>query len=83
MKTHVHVEPRDNIIKFCGYYVQWWSTVRNFSFRTMVDVECNLLDLGQRATPRFRIINVVGMCGLYMSLGGGDIMLAKLDMAQD
>ncbi len=57
--------------------------MRNFSVQTMVDVECNLLDLGQQATPRFHIVNVVGMCGLYMYLGGGDIMLAKLDMAQD
>jgi hypothetical protein len=45
--------------------------MRNFSVRTMVDVECNLLDLGQRAMPRFHVVNVVGMCGLYMYLGGG------------
>jgi hypothetical protein len=37
----------------------------------MVDVECNLLDLGQRAMPGFFIDNDVGMCGLYMYLGGG------------
>jgi hypothetical protein len=50
----------------------------------MVDLECNLLDLGQQATPQFRVVNVVGMCRLNMSLGGGgDIMLVKLDMAQD
>ncbi len=73
MKTHVHAEPRDNIIEFHGYYVQWWGTVRNFSVRSIVDVECNLLDLGQRATPRFRVVNDVGMCGLYMQLGGGGI----------
>jgi hypothetical protein len=68
MKTHVHAEPRDNIIKFCGYYVKWWGTVQNFSVRTMtmVDLECNLLDLGQRAMPRFHVVNVVGMCGLNM-----------------
>ena len=57
--------------------------MRNFSVQTMVDVECNLLDLGQLATPRFCIVNVVGMCGLACNWGGGDIMLAKLDMAQD
>ena len=66
MKTHVHAEPRDNIIKFHGYYIQWWGTVRNFSVQTMVDVESNLLDLGQRATPQFHVVNVVGMCGLNM-----------------
>ena len=49
--------------------------MHNFSVRTMVDVECNLLNLGQRATPRFQVVNVVWMCGLNMQLGGGDIML--------
>ncbi len=71
MKTPLQAKPRDNIIKFRGYYVQWWGTVWNFSVQTMVDVECNLLDLGQWATPWFWVVNVVGMCGLYMYLGGG------------
>ncbi len=77
MKTHVHAEPRDIIIKFRWYYVQWWGTVRNFSVRTMVDVECNLLDLGQWAMPQFRFVNVVGMCGLNMWLGGGGYHACK------
>ncbi len=57
--------------------------MQNFSVRTMVDVECNLLNLGQRATPQFHVVNNVWMWGLNMLLGGGDIMLEKLDMAQD
>ncbi len=76
MKRHVHMEPRDNIIKFHGYYVQWWGTMRNFSVWTMVDVECNLLDLGQRA-QRLHIVNVVGMCGLNIELGWGGYHACK------
>jgi hypothetical protein len=43
MKTHVHAEPRDNIIKCGQYYLQWWGTVRIFSVQTIVDVECTRL----------------------------------------
>jgi hypothetical protein len=74
MKTHIHAEPRDNIIKFGQYYVQWWDTVQIFSVQTVVDVECTRL-IGPGSAVHdatllillgdVRAIHVTGEGGIY------------------